>query len=342
MDRYTIALAGNPNCGKTTLFNTLTGSKQKVGNWPGVTVERIEGSYEYRDHHYELIDLPGIYSFSAYSLDEKVSREFILKDKPDLVINIVDATNLERTLYLTTQLLEMKNSLIVALNMMDIAHQKKIHIEIGKKITLLMTPMGIQPDNWPATVGLITGIFAKETVVGTLDALYSQMEDNRKNEIEFDFWQGINRAFKLIPAGFKDIGAAKKDSINKKIDTSETEIIASDLDLYKDTFAVMKKKFSDSRNRAFAYLLFILIYMPCIAVIAVIAKEAGKGWAFLSLSYLTPLAWIISTLYYQISTFTLNPTRSFVFILICLTLLGGIYLILKFYSLKIAKRNKEF
>jgi len=115
MKNFTIALSGNPNCGKTTLFNALTGAKQKVGNWPGVTVERIEGRYEFKGHQYELIDLPGIYSFSAYSLDEKVAREFILKDKPDLVVNIVDATNLERTLYLTTQLLEMKIPLIVVL-----------------------------------------------------------------------------------------------------------------------------------------------------------------------------------------------------------------------------------
>ena len=130
MKKYTIALAGNPNCGKTTLFNALTGAKQRVGNWPGVTVERIEGSYKHGEHLMGVIDLPGIYSFSAYSLDEKVSREFILLDKPDLVVNIIDATNLERNLYLTTQLLEMKIPLVIALNMMDLAKQKKIIIEI--------------------------------------------------------------------------------------------------------------------------------------------------------------------------------------------------------------------
>ncbi|RLC51488.1 MAG: ferrous iron transport protein B, partial [Candidatus Cloacimonadota bacterium] len=130
MKKITIALAGNPNCGKTTLFNALTGAKQRVGNWPGVTVERIEGSYKFQDTLVGVIDLPGIYSFSAYSLDEKVSREFILLDKPDLVVNIIDATNLERNLYLTTQLLEMKIPLVIALNMMDLAKQKKIKIEI--------------------------------------------------------------------------------------------------------------------------------------------------------------------------------------------------------------------
>ncbi|MBT6993859.1 MAG: Fe(2+) transporter permease subunit FeoB [Candidatus Cloacimonetes bacterium] len=129
MSKLTIALAGNPNCGKTTLFNALTGSKQRVGNWPGVTVEHKEGEYEHDNCQIKVIDLPGIYSFSAYSLDEKVSREFILNEKPDLVVNIVDATNLERNLYLTTQLLEMKIPVIILLNMMDIAKQRKIHIE---------------------------------------------------------------------------------------------------------------------------------------------------------------------------------------------------------------------
>ena len=135
--KFTIALAGNPNSGKTTLFNALTGSKQRIGNWPGVTVERVEGSFTFEKNDIDVIDLPGIYSFSAYSLDEQVSREFILKSKPDLVINIIDATNLERNLYLTTQLLEMKVPVIVVLNMMDIVKQRKIEIEVDHLATHL-------------------------------------------------------------------------------------------------------------------------------------------------------------------------------------------------------------
>jgi ferrous iron transport protein B len=130
MKNITIALAGNPNCGKTTLFNALTGSHQRVGNWPGVTVERLEGKCSYKETHINVVDLPGIYSFSAYSVDEKVSREYILKEKPDVVVNILDATNLERNLYLTTQLLEMRVPVVVALNMMDMAKQRKIQIEL--------------------------------------------------------------------------------------------------------------------------------------------------------------------------------------------------------------------
>lgn len=130
MKNITIALAGNPNCGKTTLFNALTGARQRVGNWPGVTVERLEGKCTFQDTEMNVVDLPGIYSFSAYSVDEKVSREYILKEKPDVVVNILDATNLERNLYLTTQLLEMRVPVVVALNMMDMAKQRKIQIEL--------------------------------------------------------------------------------------------------------------------------------------------------------------------------------------------------------------------
>ncbi len=130
MKNLTVALAGNPNCGKTTLFNALTGARQRVGNWPGVTVERLEGDCRHGETALKVIDLPGIYSFSAWSVDEKVSREYILHDKPDVVINIVDASNLERNLYLTTQLLEMRVPVVVALNMIDIAKQRKIGIEI--------------------------------------------------------------------------------------------------------------------------------------------------------------------------------------------------------------------
>jgi ferrous iron transport protein B len=130
MKKINIALAGNPNCGKTTVFNALTGAKQRVGNWPGVTVEHKEGNYSFHDVPVKVIDLPGIYSFSAYSLDEKVSRDFILREKPDVVVNVIDASNLERNLYLSTQLIEMKVPVLIALNMMDVAEQKKIRIEI--------------------------------------------------------------------------------------------------------------------------------------------------------------------------------------------------------------------
>ncbi len=133
------ALAGNPNCGKTTLFNLLTGSTAYVGNWPGVTVDKREGTYKRGDEPVKIIDLPGIYSLSPYTPEEVISRNFILDEKPDCVINIVDATNLERNLYLTTQLMEIDVPVIIALNMMDAVEKTGDQLdaaELEKKIGL--------------------------------------------------------------------------------------------------------------------------------------------------------------------------------------------------------------
>lgn len=128
-----IALVGNQNSGKTTLFNLLTGSNQKIGNWPGVTIERKEGKIKGTD--FTLVDLPGIYSLSPYTSEEKISRNYILEEKPDLIINIVDATSIERSLYLTTQLLELDCKVIIALNMCDILEKKGlvVHEDILSK-----------------------------------------------------------------------------------------------------------------------------------------------------------------------------------------------------------------
>ena len=125
-----VALAGNPNSGKTTLFNALTGANQYVGNWPGVTVEKKEGKLK-ADKSIEITDLPGIYSLSPYTLEEVVARNFILEEHPDAILNIVDGSNLERNLYLTTQLLEMGVPVIVAVNMMDVVRRRgdEIHTE---------------------------------------------------------------------------------------------------------------------------------------------------------------------------------------------------------------------
>ncbi|MBU5592264.1 ferrous iron transport protein B [Clostridium sp. MSJ-4] len=126
----TIALAGNPNCGKTSLFNVFTGARQHVGNWPGVTVEKKEGILKKEDKEFKVVDLPGTYSLGAYSEDEVVARNFILDGGSQAVINVVDATNLERNLYLTVQMLEMGANVIVALNMMDEAEKQGVKIDV--------------------------------------------------------------------------------------------------------------------------------------------------------------------------------------------------------------------
>ena len=126
-----IALAGNPNCGKTTLFNALTGSAQYVGNWPGVTVEKKDGKL--RGHKDVIVqDLPGIYSLSPYTLEEVVTRNYLVNEKPDAIINIIDGTNLERNLYLTTQLLELNIPVVIAVNMMDLVEKNGDTINLDK------------------------------------------------------------------------------------------------------------------------------------------------------------------------------------------------------------------
>ena len=135
MKKNIIAVVGNPNCGKTTLFNGLTGSHQTVGNWPGVTVEQIVGEFTYKDRQVKIVDLPGIYSLqpsSASSEDERVARDYILQDEAELIVNIVDASNLERNLYLTTQLIEMQVPMIVVLNMLDMAEKHQLSIDPKK------------------------------------------------------------------------------------------------------------------------------------------------------------------------------------------------------------------
>ncbi|MCI8516483.1 MAG: ferrous iron transport protein B [Hungatella sp.] len=136
----TIALAGNPNCGKTTLFNEITGSKQHVGNWPGVTVEKKEGVYK-KDREVLILDLPGTYSLSPYSAEEIVARDYIVKERPDLVINIVDGVSIERNLYLTLQIMETGIPMVVAMNMMDEVESRGDRIDCGKLSELLGVPV---------------------------------------------------------------------------------------------------------------------------------------------------------------------------------------------------------
>ena len=137
-----IALAGNPNCGKTTMFNALTGANQYVGNWPGVTVEKKEGKLKDKKHGDIIVtDLPGIYSLSPYTLEEVVSRNYILKENPDVIVDLVDATNIERNLYLTTQLIETGTPVVIALNMADLLEKRGLRIDVSRLSMLLGCPV---------------------------------------------------------------------------------------------------------------------------------------------------------------------------------------------------------
>jgi ferrous iron transport protein B len=133
----TVALAGNPNSGKTSLFNNLVGANQKVGNFSGVTVEKVEGSLTYKDYRIQIVDLPGTYSLTAYSPEEIVARKYIIEKKPHVIVNVLDGTNIERNMSLTTQLLEFKRNVLIAVNMSDEMDRKGIQVDFNQLEKLL-------------------------------------------------------------------------------------------------------------------------------------------------------------------------------------------------------------
>ncbi len=135
------AFVGNPNCGKTTLFNAYTGAKLKVANWPGVTVEKKEGFMRYHKHEYKLVDLPGTYSLTSYTMEEKLSRQYILEDEVDVIVDVADASSLERNLYLTIQLIELGKPVVLALNMMDIVKERGMEIDLHRLPEMLGIPV---------------------------------------------------------------------------------------------------------------------------------------------------------------------------------------------------------
>ena len=161
----TIALAGNPNSGKSTLFNALTGSSAFVGNWPGVTVEKKEGKTKVNGETVSVMDLPGIYSLSPYSNEEIISRDYIINEHPNAIINIVDATNLERNLYLTTQLIELGTPVVVALNMMDVVKAKGEVLdanELSKQLGCSVVEISaINNEGFPQLLNAVQNAFTK-------------------------------------------------------------------------------------------------------------------------------------------------------------------------------------
>ncbi|MDF2503746.1 ferrous iron transport protein B [Clostridium sp.] len=189
-----IALAGNPNCGKTSLFNELTGSKQHVGNWAGVTVEKKEGKLKFEGRTVRVVDLPGTYSLGAYSEDEVVARDFILKESPDVVINVVDATNIDRNLYLTMQLLETGAKVVLALNMMDEIENKGIKINVPK----LESALGISVIPTVATKGKgINELIAEVVKVG---------DSPNKKDYKIDYGSEIEDGIKQIEKAMEECG----------------------------------------------------------------------------------------------------------------------------------------
>lgn len=234
MSDFTIGVVGNPNCGKTTLFNALTGAKQRVGNWPGVTVDRKIGFYTHGRYEIEVVDTPGIYSLSAASVDEEVARDYVLSGNADLIINIVDASNLERNLYLTSQLLEMRVPLLVALNMMDIAGDRQIEIDVQGLAGQLGCPV------IPMVVAKNQGVDQIKDAINT--AAYEQKSDTTAvvtYPVEIEdavaellplvekvaaekHWNGKWMAVKMLEHDDQVMAAAPADAINNAMELQKS------------------------------------------------------------------------------------------------------------------------
>ena len=195
-----IGLAGNPNSGKTTMFNNLTGAKQYVGNWPGVTVEKKSGKIKgYKD--VELVDLPGIYSLSPYTLEEVVTRNFMLEDRPDAVINIIDASNIERNLYLTTQILELGIPTVIALNMMDIIEKRGDKIDIKKLSQILGCPV--------VETSALKGRGTKDVAMKAIELAKA----NKSNSFKMSFSSEVKESLSNIESLISDVN---EDKFNKQ------------------------------------------------------------------------------------------------------------------------------
>ncbi len=249
-----IALAGNQNCGKTTLFNALTGSNQHVGNFPGVTVEKKEGRIR-NEPQMSLVDLPGIYSLSPYTSEEVVTRDFILNEHPDVIINIIDATNIERNLYLSLQLMELERPMVIALNMMDEVSRSGNHIDVGKLSSLLQVP--IVPISASHRDGL----------ADLLDAVKEVLVHPRTANMDFckgAVHRAIHSIMHIIEDHTQQQGVPKRFAASRLVEGDELiqkrlSIHASDLHIIDHIVRQMEEEVDTDREAAMADMRYTFI-----------------------------------------------------------------------------------
>lgn len=238
-----VALIGNPNSGKTTLFNQLTGSRQYVGNWPGVTVEKKEGKLSYKNEEIKIIDLPGIYSLSPYSSEEIVTRNCLLHDDVDLIINIIDSTNIERNLYLTTQIMELGKPIVVVLNMIDILEKKGDKIDyhlLSKLLSVAVIPMSANKhDKIENLMDSCLDIISQKTSSKIQDVqnIYAPEIDSILNNIE-KILKNSNNKFKVNPRWLAVKLFSEDQDILKNVHLTEDEL--SKINFYKNSVSPSK------------------------------------------------------------------------------------------------------
>lgn len=293
-DELLVGFIGNPNCGKTTLFNAYTGANLKVANWPGVTVEKKEGRIDYQGHRLRLVDLPGIYSLSSYTMEERLTREFILNSNPDVIINIVDASGLERNLYLTLQLLELGKPVILALNMMDIVEERGMTIHINELSRLLHIPVV------PVSARKRTGLSnLMNTVVHNREeykyfnpyrpVVYSKQIEEKVNEVsrllykEFPEIQNIRwYALKILEMDETVLSQYPINSREYRMDNHEEDIISQKYDYIEKIIAKVlvnkenKAKITDKADRFLTHrYLGLPIFFLVMALVFLLTFQLG-------------------------------------------------------------------
>lgn len=311
----TIGFIGNPNCGKTTLFNAYTGANLKVANWPGVTVEKVEGVMKDHDLTIHLVDLPGTYSLTSYTMEETVSRQFILSDEVDVIINVADASALERSLYLTLQLLELGKPVVLALNMMDIVEKRGMEIDLDR------LPEYKLPDSrtvaiyvWEKVKDYLekagTTIFIATLVIWLLlnfgphgyspdmaqsfGAMIGKCLVPFFAPIGLDFWQIAVALIAGVSA--KEVVVSSCAVLFGIVNASSPEGMSA--------FASALNGIGFGPLNAFCLMVFCLLYIPCAAALATIRKESGS-WAWMGFTAIFQLlvAWIVTFVVYQIGFF---------------------------------------
>lgn len=311
----TIGFIGNPNCGKTTLFNAYTGANLKVANWPGVTVEKVEGVMKDHDLTIHLVDLPGTYSLTSYTMEETVSRQFILSDEVDVIINVADASALERSLYLTLQLLELGKPVVLALNMMDIVEKR------GMEIDLHRLPEYKLPDSrtvaiyvWEKVKDYLekagTTIFIATLVIWLL---LNFGPHGYSPDMAQSFGAMIGKwlvpFFAPIGLGFWQIAVALIAGVSaKEVVVSSCAVLFGIVNASSpegmSAFASALNGIGFGPLNAFSLMVFCLLYIPCAAALATIRKESGS-WAWMGFTAIFQLlvAWIVTFVVYQIGSF---------------------------------------
>ncbi len=261
---YTIALAGNPNSGKTTLFNELTGSKQHVGNWPGVTVDKKEGTYK-KNKEMSILDLPGTYSLSPYTAEEIIARDYIVQEKPDAVINIVDATSIERNLYLTLQIIETKIPMVIALNMMDEVEARGDKIDIKKLSDIFGVPV------IPMVARSGKGI--KEL----MDAVTSVVKEKRIGKELDIFDDNITDAVSEIAAALGDLTVTEREWRAIKLVECDELVTATLTEAEKRIVDSVIKKAEDKANGDTEAKIADLRYQYIGKIVKETVRKANKG-----------------------------------------------------------------